>query len=150
MKPSEQARQIPWIKNIFKLFWYIWKRLKESEKQEWSYGGAIQLYAEILLSVSHYLAHKQGHSIALASAGDLQFIALSRGEDLPFAMVRLGDTLHPQYDIFSRMIDFIQECNPLLVKEAENLLAERSGSPRDRAHWQKIVDNGYVYKMEEK
>lgn len=109
--------------------------------REHDYGTCVYAMSIAATAAFNHVARKLGVTGFQASCADLDIIKRTRRLKGPFSLVRLEDTLYPQYDVPGRLAEFIADNREWQREEAQKLLDKRSAEahPNVVAHWRKLA-----------
>lgn len=111
-----------------------------TERQN-DYGTCVYAMSITAAASLNFVAHILGTTGFQASCADMDIIRRTRSIDGPFAFIKGGDMLYPQYDISTKVSQMLNDWMPWAKTEAEKLLSESPQAHSDViAHWKKLAE----------
>lgn len=113
------------------------------------YGTCVYAMSMAATAAFNYMASKLGVTGFQASCADLDVIRRVRRMKGPFMLIDGNDMLYPQYDLHSKLGEFIDNNRGWAAEEAQKLLEKSDGiaAPAVVEHWQRLA--AYVPKEKE-
>jgi hypothetical protein len=116
--------------------------IKSKTTEDHDYNTASDAMWQVALAAFNYTARELGTTGFQASAAELMFVAKSRNIDGPFALVMAKDMLFPQYDIESKVENYLDQWSPWAADRARELLQSSPNAvPAVKLHWQMLAQS---------
>jgi hypothetical protein len=105
------------------------------------YGTCCYALSLAAVAAFQYVCHKLGVTGFQSSCADLDFIRRTRSLKGPFILLKAEDLMYPQYDLFEKLQDAINEWQPWVKEQAAQKLAGHDGMlhPNVLAHWKRLA-----------
>jgi hypothetical protein len=116
--------------------------IKSKVTEPHDYSTASDAMWEIALAAFNFAAHELGTTGFQASSAELMFLAKSRRIDGPFALIEAKEMLFPQYDIESKVENYLDKWSPWAAERAKELLeASPDAVSRVKEHWKMLAQS---------
>lgn len=132
-----RATDVPWLDTPEALSAYISSLVERPH----DYGSCVYAMSMAAVAAYRYVAKRLGTTGFQAGCADLDILKRTRGIKGPFAIVNGEDMLYPQYDIRSKVDEWLKEWTPWAAEEAQKKLAEdrQFVHPDVLARWQQLA-----------
>jgi hypothetical protein len=132
--------EVPWPDSIEELVAYI----NSLTERQHDYGTVVYAMSMAAVAAFQYVAKKEGTTGFQAGCADLDIIRRTRRLKGPFMIVKLEDTLYPQYDVEGDVRKFLNSPRSLqwLKEQAlEQLEKTTKGNVHQHVleHWKRLA-----------
>lgn len=136
-EPAMREAKVPWPKTKKQLTEYIESLVRRPH----GYGTCVYAMSMAAEAAFNYVAGELGVTGFQASGADLDFIRRTRSMKGSFILLKAEDALYPQYDLFEKLSQVMEEWKPWLKEEALKKLAEvPNAHPDVAAHWKRLAE----------
>lgn len=128
---------VPWPETLDDLTRYIAGLVE----REHDYGTCVYAMSMAATAAFGYVAKRLGVTGFQASCADMDILRRTRHMEHGFILLKADDLLYPQYDLPSRLAEWIEETRTSLAPVARQKIAEASGRvhPKVLARWKEIA-----------